>query len=125
MKEYTLGFIFTPALDHVLLVHKISPEWQAGKAASEILDHIGITVNKNSVPNDPQSPLVTSGVRIGTPACTTRGLKEKDFEIVADVIGQALCNPADEGIHKKLRATTAEVCERFPLYRGLISELYP
>ena len=94
-----------------------------GKIASEVLDHVGITVNKNSVPNDPQSPLVTSGFRIGTPACTTRGLREKDFEVVADVIDRALCNPTDEGLHQKLRGVTKEICERFPLYGEMRQQL--
>ena len=95
-----------------------------GKLASDILDKLGITVNKNAIPDDPQSPLVTSGIRIGSPACTTRGLKEAEFETLAGIIDQALANPKDAALHAQLRRKTMELCDAFPLYGKLMRELY-
>ncbi len=87
-----------------------------GKAAEEALDMAGITVNKNTVPFETRSPFVTSGVRIGTPAATTHGLKEAEMELVAGFIADAIANIGNQ---EKLAAIKAEVnsmMKRFPLY---------
>ena len=96
----------------------------SGKKASEMLDRLGITVNANSVPFDTGSALDPSGMRIGTPACTTRGMKESEFQKIADVIDQAISNPTDEVLHQKLRKQTMELCEAFPLYSPMMKQLY-
>lgn len=85
-----------------------------GKDAEKCLDEIGITVNKNTIPFDPQSPFVTSGIRIGTPAMTTRGMKENEMVEIAEIISLAIENKAStEAIKEKVQG----LCQRFPLYR--------
>jgi len=87
-----------------------------GKEAERILDDVGITVNKNSIPFDPASPMVTSGLRIGTPAVTTRGMKEQAMEEIADIIADVLVDsPASEEVKTKARARVAALCARHPL----------
>jgi glycine hydroxymethyltransferase len=87
-----------------------------GQTAENILHEAGVTVNKNSVPNDPRPPMVTSGIRIGTAALATRGFGEKEFEEVADIIALALLPGADlPALRKRVVALT----DAFPLYQGL------
>ncbi len=88
-----------------------------GKEAQEALDPAGITVNKNGVPFDDKSPLITSGIRIGTPALTTRGMKEPEMEIVGDLIHQVLTNMGKINVYKEVEGKVKELCERFPLYK--------
>ncbi|NBW73158.1 MAG: serine hydroxymethyltransferase, partial [Microbacteriaceae bacterium] len=87
-----------------------------GKSAEDLLHEVGITVNRNSVPNDPRPALVTSGVRIGTPALATRGFDDAEFAEVADIIAHVLLPNPDIAA---LRARVAKLTERFPLYSGL------
>lgn len=87
-----------------------------GKDASNILEKVGITANKNTVPNDPQSPFVTSGVRLGSPAVTTRGFKEDDMVEVGKIIASALKTKDDENSLKELKARALKLCEKYPLY---------
>ncbi len=87
-----------------------------GTIAEKALDKARITVNKNMVPFDTESPMVTSGIRIGSPAMTTRGFREDEFRLVADLIDRALQNHADEEALKKIGAEVEALCERFPLY---------
>ncbi|MGY0887256.1 MULTISPECIES: serine hydroxymethyltransferase [unclassified Corynebacterium] len=89
-----------------------------GQQAEDLLHEVGITVNRNAVPNDPRPPMVTSGLRIGTPALATRGLDAAAFTEVADVIGTALANGKDADV-AKLRARVEKVAADFPLYDGL------
>ena len=103
--------------NHLMMVDLRATEL-TGKAAEEVLDKAHITVNKNTIPNDPRSPFVTSGVRIGTPAVTTRGMREGEMDVIAGLIVRALESPADD---RKLAAIAGEVrdiCGRFPLYRN-------
>jgi glycine hydroxymethyltransferase len=95
-----------------------------GKLACDILDKAGITVNSNKVPFDNSSPLDPAGIRIGSPACTTRGLKEKEFEVIADVLDQVLSNPKDNALLARARKTTTELCEAFPLYGPMMKALF-
>ncbi len=99
---------------HLVLVDLRESELD-GQAAEDRLDEIGITVNRNAVPFDPRPPMVTSGLRIGTPALATRGLTIEDFEEVGDVIAQAL-GPDFEAEKESLRARTAAIAEAHPLY---------
>ena len=89
-----------------------------GKVADLLVSDVNITANKNTVPFDPQSPFVTSGLRLGTAALTTRGFNEAAFREVADVIADRLLNPEDVGIEQRCRERVAALCERFPLYAG-------
>ena len=87
-----------------------------GKVADLLVSDVHITANKNTVPFDPQSPFVTSGLRLGTAACTTRGFDQEAFREVADVIADRLLNPEDSAIEERCRQRVAALCERFPLY---------
>jgi glycine hydroxymethyltransferase len=90
-----------------------------GKAAEEALDLAGITVNKNTVPFETRSPFITSGIRIGTPALTTRGMKNREMELITDMIVQTLEHIDEPEFHKKTRENIREFCEQFPLYAEL------
>lgn len=87
-----------------------------GKEAEHLLDEVGVTTNKNTIPFDPASPFVTSGVRIGTPAVTSRGFNEESMKEVAAIIALTLKNPQDEAKKEEARARVAALCEKFPLY---------
>jgi len=101
--------------NHLMLVDFTGTEI-TGKVAEETLEKAGITVNKNAVPFDTRSPFVTSGIRIGTPATTTRGLKEAQMETVAGWIGRALENIENEKALAEIRSEVGELCRQFPLY---------
>lgn len=103
---------------HVMLVD-VRNTGLTGKEAEHLLDEIGITANKNTIPFDPASPFVTSGVRLGTPALTTRGLKEDDMKEIADIIATVLKNPEDTAKHQDAAKRVAALCEKYPLYPNL------
>jgi len=104
--------------NHLMLIDLRNKE-VSGKAAEEALDSIGITCNKNSVPNDDKSPLVTSGIRLGTPALTTRGMKEAEMEIIADLINRVVTNHKDEKVKKEVSREVSELTSKFKLYDDL------
>ncbi|MEN9791994.1 MAG: hypothetical protein RL330_72, partial [Actinomycetota bacterium] len=87
-----------------------------GKEAQAVLDRAGITLNKNAVPNDPRSPFVTSGVRIGTPSVTTQGMGEAEMPVIAGLIARTLRHRADDAAVAAVRAEVAALCARFPAY---------
>ena len=89
---------------------------KTGKDIANVLERVGITANKNTVPNDPQSPFVTSGIRLGTPAVTTRGFKEEDMKEVAKIIASAVFSSDNEVALKELRAKSLDLCKKHPLY---------
>jgi glycine hydroxymethyltransferase len=101
--------------NHLVLVD-LRPYKVTGKIAETVLDEVGITVNKNTIPFDPEKPFVTSGIRIGTPALTTRGMKEKEMSTIADLIGQVLKDPGNEQSKQAAAQTIAGLCRHFPLY---------
>ena len=103
---------------HVMLVD-VRNTGLTGEEAEHLLDEIGITANKNTIPFDPASPFVTSGVRLGTPALTTRGLKEDDMKEIADIIATVLQNPEDTAKHQDAAKRVAALCEKYPLYPNL------
>ena len=100
---------------HVFLVD-LRPKGLTGKAADILLGQAHITVNKNSIPNDPESPFVTSGIRIGSPAITTRGFKEKEAEMVAHMIADILDNPTSEKVINDTKAKVVTLTAQFPVY---------
>lgn len=102
--------------NHLMLVD-LRSKGLTGKKAEKVLDAVRITVNKNTIPFDPESPFTTSGIRIGTPAMTSRGMQEAEMQIIANLIGDALENAGNEIVLAKVRKGVAEVCEAFPLYK--------
>ena len=101
--------------NHLMLVD-VRNRNLTGKAAERLLDDIGVTVNKNSIPNDPAGPMVTSGIRIGTAAVTTRGFVETDMAEIAAIITSVLDNPTDESVQAQAKARVKSLCDRYPLY---------
>ncbi|MCC7194771.1 MAG: serine hydroxymethyltransferase [Gemmatimonadaceae bacterium] len=111
------GFhIVSGGTDNHLMLVDLRSKGLTGKIAEEALDKAGITVNKNTVPRETQSPFVTSGIRIGTPAATTRGMGVREMEEVAALINTVLGAPADAGVHAKVREQVRALAARFPLY---------
>jgi glycine hydroxymethyltransferase len=101
--------------NHLMLVDLRKSEL-TGKVAQETLDKARITVNRNAVPFDTRSPFVTSGIRIGTPAVTTRGMKENEMELIADYIVRALSNVGDEAVLRRVADEVRQLCQKFPVY---------
>jgi glycine hydroxymethyltransferase len=102
--------------DNHLVLLDLRSIGMTGKVADLLVSDVNITANKNTVPFDPQSPFVTSGLRLGTAACTTRGFDQGAFVEVADVIADRLLNPEDDAIEQRCRERVADLCRRFPLY---------
>jgi glycine hydroxymethyltransferase len=96
----------------------LSPLGITGKDAEAALDRAGITVNKNGIPFDTQKPFVTSGIRLGTPALTTRGMKEEQMQVVAGLIHRVIANLHDPSVEAEVRDGVAELRKSFPLYAG-------
>ncbi|MBP0018599.1 MAG: serine hydroxymethyltransferase [Cyanobacteria bacterium SBLK] len=94
-------------------------EKMTGKKAERLLEEVNVTTNKNTVPFDPESPFVTSGVRLGSPAMTSRGMGKAEFTEIADIIADRLLNPEDESLAEDCRHRVASLCDRFPLYPHL------
>ena len=101
---------------HVMLVD-LRPKNMTGKEAEAVLGRAHMTCNKNGIPNDPQKPMVTSGIRLGTPAMTTRGFKEEQVRLTANLIADVLDNPTDEANLEAVRAKVAALTRDFPVYR--------
>lgn len=111
------GFdLVTGGTDNHLLLLDLTRQNITGKDAENVLDRAGITVNKNTVPNEKRSPFVTSGVRIGTPALTTRNMGPQEMKKVARWISNVLKNPTDDNVIQKTRNEVRELCEQFPIY---------
>jgi glycine hydroxymethyltransferase len=106
--------------NHLMLVD-LTAKGVSGKDAQEVLDRAGITVNKNGIPFDTQGPMITSGIRVGTPALTTRGMKEADMKVIARLIAEVLTHIHDEGKIQAVRAEVRSLCEKFPLYSERIA----
>lgn len=111
------GFrIVSGGTDNHLMLVDLTAKNITGKVAQNILDEVNITANKNTIPFEPRSPFVTSGLRLGSPALTTRGFKEADMKEVADIIALVLDNPDDENKKIEARARVAALCEKYPIY---------
>ncbi|HPQ03804.1 MAG TPA: serine hydroxymethyltransferase, partial [Bacillota bacterium] len=109
--------------DNHLILMDLRGTGITGRVAEEALDEVGITVNKNTVPFDPEKPMVTSGVRIGTPAVTTRGMKEPEMREIASLIDKTLRNLGSEGVMDEVRQGVNDIISRFPLYSQIRAEL--
>ena len=110
------GFrIVSDGTDNHLMLVDVKSIGLTGKKAEKLLDTINITVNKNTIPNDTEKPFVTSGIRLGTAAMTTRGFTEKDFILVARIISECLKNPDDLELHNKLRSEVLELTSKYPV----------
>jgi glycine hydroxymethyltransferase len=103
--------------DNHLVLLKTDSVNMSGKEAGEVLEKVDITCNKNMVPNDTRSPFVTSGIRLGTPAVTTRGFKEDETKFMAEMIVKALKNSTDEKILKEVKQSVHDLCLKFPVYK--------
>ena len=99
---------------HLLLVD-LTNKNVPGKTAQELLDTVGITLNKNTVPGDPRSPMDPSGIRMGTPAITTRGMKDPEMERIAEWIDKVVSNPENTELHKSIKEEVKEMCVKFPV----------
>jgi len=108
--------LVTGGTDTHLMLVDLTPRGLTGREAQEALDRAWITVNKNTIPFDPRSHVVTSGIRIGTPAVTTRGMREPEMEAIAELIHRVLSHPGDARVEAEVRADVAALTARFPLY---------
>ncbi len=109
--------IVSGGTDNHLMTVDLRPVKMTGKKASSVLEEVNITVNKNAIPNDPEKPMVTSGIRVGAPAATTRGMNVAEFQIIGKLIADTLKSPEDEAVKNSTREKVAELCSRFPLYK--------
>ncbi len=114
-------YIISNGTDNHLMLIDLRNKNVTGKDAQEALDRAGITVNKNAVPFDDKSPLITSGIRIGTPALTTRGMKEKEMEIIGGLIDEVVTNITSADVARRVDARVKELCSGFPLYEDLLA----
>ncbi len=113
--EFDFNIISGGTDNHLMLID-LRNKNITGKAAQEALDSVGITCNKNSVPFDDKSPLITSGIRLGTPALTTRGMKEKEMEMIAEFINKVVANPADEKVKAEISDAVLKLTSQFGMY---------
>ncbi|AGR42184.1 serine hydroxymethyltransferase [Spiroplasma diminutum] len=118
LKENGLRLIANGTENHTVIVEVKDSIGLTGKQAEEVLESIGIISNKNMIPFDSEKPVHTSGIRLGTPAMTTRGFKETEFKIVADIIAKALKNQSEDNLND-LRKQVSDLCDKFPIYTNL------
>ena len=112
--------IVSGGTDNHLMLVDVTVKGFNGKQVQELLDKVKITVNKNTIPFDKESPFKGSGVRLGTPAVTTRGMKEKEMELIAELITETMKAPEDEASLSKIRSRVEALTQKFPLYPGLM-----
>lgn len=118
LQERGLKIVSGGTDNHVMLVD-LRSIGMTGKQADQLMGSVNITTNKNTVPFDPESPFVTSGLRLGSPAMTTRGLGTEEFTEIAEMIADRLLSPEDEQVATECRRRVAQLCDRFPLYPHL------
>ena len=116
--SHDFKIVFGKTDNHLLLID-LTDKDISGKEAQILLDTVDITCNKNMIPDDPRSPMDPSGIRLGTPAMTTRGFVEEDFKLVGDMIAHIINNPGDKEIHERVKKQVAELTEKYPLYPEL------
>lgn len=106
--------------DNHLMIMDLRRHDKTGKDIGNLLEKVNITANKNTVPNDPKSPFVTSGIRLGTPAATTRGFNTEDMKIIGEIIAGVVKNTENEARIEELKAKSVELCSKYPLYPNII-----
>jgi len=121
LKERGFKIMFGTTENHLILIDVFSSKNITGHDAETALDHAGITVNKNMIPDDPRKPLDPSGIRLGTPALTTRGMKEDEMRLIADFIDRAIAAHNQPEVLAQIRTEVAELTKKFPLYPKLVS----
>ena len=109
--------LFGGTENHMIMVDVFASCGVPGKIAEHTLDKVGITVNKNMTPDDPRPPFDPSGIRIGVPAITTRGMREKEVKALAGIIDEAIRHHGDTKILKRLHLVVKKMCKQFPLYK--------
>jgi len=119
LRKYDFKIMFGGTDNHMLLVDVFGSVGLSGKEAEIALDKVGITLNKNVIPDDPRPPLDPSGIRIGVPAVTTRGMKEKEIKFIAGWIIEALKNYKNEKALESIHQEVIALCKKFPIYQGL------
>ena len=117
LKEEGFRIVSGGTDNHLILVDVKSSTGLTGKEAEAILDRIHITVNKTTIPNDTEKPFITSGIRVGSPAMTTRGFNEDDFRLVGKIISKALKNSNEDSLLKELSKEVLELTSKYPIYR--------
>ena len=122
LREKGLKMVSGGTDNHLVLVD-LTDEEVTGKEAEEALEEASIVVNKNAVPYDPEPPMVTSGIRIGTPALTTRGMQEEELREIGKMIGKVVKNPEDEDVRLQVEDNVSELLAEFPLYEDSEVEL--
>ncbi|MFH0986892.1 MAG: serine hydroxymethyltransferase [Candidatus Micrarchaeota archaeon] len=111
--------LVTGGTDNHVMLADVTPKGVSGKQAQDLLEQAGITVNKNMIPYDTRKPVDPSGVRIGTPALTTRGMKESEMKMIGEMICRVLSSPNDGSVREKVKQDVLELCRQFPLYPNL------
>ncbi len=119
LKKYGFKLMFGGTDNHMVLVDVFGSKGVSGKEAEVVLDEVGITLNKNMIPDDPRGPMDPSGIRIGVPAITTRGMKEKEIKIIAKWIKDAIENRTNKKMLKKIHQEVIKLCKKFPIYKKL------
>lgn len=117
LRKYGFKIMFGGTDNHMLLVDIFSSKGITGKETEQIFDKVRITLNKNMIPDDPRGPQDPSGIRLGVPAITTRGMKEKEMKVVAKWINDALENLMDEKCLRNIKAAVVALCKKFPIYK--------
>ena len=112
------GFrLISGGTDNHLMIVDVRGQNLTGKVAENLLDEVGVTVNKNTIPFDPASPFVTSGIRIGTPALSSRGMKEEDMNVIGEIIAMTLKNPESEDVKATAKGLVEKLCQKYPSVR--------
>jgi glycine hydroxymethyltransferase len=119
LRKHGFKLMFGGTDNHMVLADVFGSKGVTGKEAEVALDKIGITINKNMIPDDPRSPMDPSGVRIGVPAVTTRGMKEKEIKMIAKWIKDAVENHKSEKVLNKIHKEVITLCKKFPIYKNL------
>lgn len=115
-----LGFrLVSGGTDNHLMLVDLREKKMTGKVIEKVLDRAGITVNKNVIPFDPEKPFVTSGIRIGTPVVTTRGMKEPEMKLIGQYIAEAVKNKDNDTVLEEIKEKVRQLCQKFPIYSGV------
>jgi glycine hydroxymethyltransferase len=119
LKKHGFKLMFGGTDNHMVLVDVFGSKGVTGKEAEVALDEVGITLNKNMIPDDPRGPMDPSGIRIGVPAITTRGMKEKEVKMISRWIKETIENHKDQKKLKEIHKEVIRLCKKFPIYKNI------